>query len=116
MALSFRPLVMAYASDGAQQEDAPHPPSGCGGQVSRRWYHAPSIKGRKAMTRRSRALAWKVAWGLAWTVCCVAAIGPSTAAQAEDFYQGKTIRLIIGSGEASGVDILGRIVARHLTN
>lgn len=33
---------------------------------------------------------------------------------AEDFYKGKTIKLIIGSGEASGVDVLGRIAARHL--
>ena len=35
-------------------------------------------------------------------------------ANAADFYKGKTVRLIIGSGEGSGVDILGRITARHL--
>lgn len=35
-------------------------------------------------------------------------------AQAGDFYKGKTVRLIIGSSEGSGVDILGRITARHL--
>lgn len=35
-------------------------------------------------------------------------------AQAEDFYKGKTVKLIVGSGEGGGVDILGRSVARHL--
>lgn len=35
-------------------------------------------------------------------------------ARADNFYQGKTLKLIVGSGEASGVDVLGRIVARHL--
>jgi tripartite-type tricarboxylate transporter receptor subunit TctC len=38
----------------------------------------------------------------------------TAAAKADDFYKGKTIKLIVGSGEASGVDILARIVARHL--
>ncbi len=52
---------------------------------------------------------------LACAVALTAAIGPS-AAKADDFYAGKTIRLIVGSGEGSGVDILGRIVARHLPN
>jgi tripartite-type tricarboxylate transporter receptor subunit TctC len=33
---------------------------------------------------------------------------------AGNFFQGKTLRLVVGSGEASGVDILGRVVARHL--
>ena len=32
-----------------------------------------------------------------------------------DFYKGKTFRLIVGSSEASGVDILGRVTARHLS-
>jgi tripartite-type tricarboxylate transporter receptor subunit TctC len=53
---------------------------------------------------------------LVWTVALTAIFGMSPAGQAEDFYKGKTIRLVIGSGEGSGVDILGRIVARHLTN
>ncbi len=30
------------------------------------------------------------------------------------FYEGKTIKLIVASGAGSGVDILGRLVARHL--
>ena len=38
----------------------------------------------------------------------------SHAADVADFYKGKTFRVIIGSSEGSGVDILGRIVARHI--
>jgi len=53
---------------------------------------------------------------LAWALCSAAAFGLSTLAKADDFYKGKNIKLIIGSGEASGVDILGRVAARHLSN
>ncbi len=59
------------------------------------------------MMRLSQRLA---VWMLASTAACIA-----TDAFADDFYKGKTIKLIIGSGEASGVDILGRVAARHLT-
>jgi len=31
-----------------------------------------------------------------------------------DFYKGKTFRLVVGSSESSGVDILARVAARHL--
>src|SRR5437762_8166294 len=37
-------------------------------------------------------------------------------AHADDLYKGKVARLIVGSAEASGVDILGRVAARHLAN
>lgn len=47
-----------------------------------------------------------------WAIASAAAF--STTALADDFYRGKTVKLIIGSGEASGVDILGRVAARHL--
>src|SRR5215203_7022246 len=53
---------------------------------------------------------------LAWALCSAAAFGLSTLAKADDFYKGKNIKLIIGSGEASGVDILGRVAARYLSN
>lgn len=46
--------------------------------------------------------------------CFAVSLAFSTQASSEDFYKGKQIKLIIGSGEASGVDILGRIAARHL--
>jgi tripartite-type tricarboxylate transporter receptor subunit TctC len=64
----------------------------------------------------TRAPAWSVGWAIGWAVCLVTAIGLSAAAQADDFYKDKTVRLVVGSGEGSGVDILGRIVARHLPN
>ncbi len=44
------------------------------------------------------------AWSGAWS-------GP---AAAQDFYQGKTLRVVIGTAEGSGVDILGRLVVRHI--
>jgi tripartite-type tricarboxylate transporter receptor subunit TctC len=50
------------------------------------------------------------------TLWSVAVLGLSTAARADDFYKGKIIRLIVGSGEASGVDILARVAARHLAS
>jgi tripartite-type tricarboxylate transporter receptor subunit TctC len=49
-------------------------------------------------------------------VCVAAIFGLSAAANADDFYRGKTIRLVVCSGEGSGVDILGRIAARYLPN
>ena len=40
---------------------------------------------------------------------------PQTAlAQAEPFYQGKTLRLVVGSAPGGGYDAYGRLVARHL--
>ena len=43
-----------------------------------------------------------------------ATAGIGGAAAQQNFYQGKTLKIIVGSGEASGVDILGRSVGRHL--
>lgn len=51
---------------------------------------------------------------LAWALAIV--FGLSAQAKADDFYKGKVIRLVVGSGEASGVDILARVAARHLPN
>jgi tripartite-type tricarboxylate transporter receptor subunit TctC len=53
---------------------------------------------------------------LAWVLCTTTMLGLSAEARADDFYRGKTIRLIVGSAEASGVDILARVAARHLGN
>jgi tripartite-type tricarboxylate transporter receptor subunit TctC len=39
---------------------------------------------------------------------------PVKAADVGDFYKGKTMKLIVGSAESSGVDILGRLAAKHL--
>lgn len=42
------------------------------------------------------------------------AFGGVSGAQAEDFYKGKTVRMIIGYGPGGGYDVYGRIVARHM--
>lgn len=39
---------------------------------------------------------------------------PATAQSVEDFYKGKTIRLVIGYGPGTGYDIYMRLLARHL--
>lgn len=54
-------------------------------------------------------------WTLASVSACAVSMCAATGAFADDFYKGKTLRLIIGSGEASGVDVLGRVAARHLS-
>ncbi|MFN4283321.1 MAG: Bug family tripartite tricarboxylate transporter substrate binding protein [Alphaproteobacteria bacterium] len=48
--------------------------------------------------------------GLAFGVAHDAAAQQSVA----DFYKGKTFRIVVGSSESSGVDILARVAARHL--
>jgi tripartite-type tricarboxylate transporter receptor subunit TctC len=48
-------------------------------------------------------------------IACVAFIGWAPA-HAADFYEGKTIRLIIGSGAGSAYDLYGRLLAAYLGN
>jgi tripartite-type tricarboxylate transporter receptor subunit TctC len=49
-------------------------------------------------------------------LAALATLGAFTApAMAQDYYAGKTIDLIIGSGPAGGYDIYGRALARHIT-
>ena len=64
------------------------------------------MKRNATMTCRILACAALLAGGLG--------AAPTQAAEVGDFYKGKSLRIIIGSSEASGVDILGRITARHL--
>jgi tripartite-type tricarboxylate transporter receptor subunit TctC len=52
----------------------------------------------------------------AFSVAVAVFIFAGVAHAQQNFFQGKTIRLIVGSGEASGVDILGRVTARHLAD
>ena len=35
---------------------------------------------------------------------------------ADDFYKGKTIKLVVGSAPGAGYDAYGRLIARHLGN
>src|SRR5262245_24329359 len=77
----------------------------------------PDIISRKARLEAAhgRKSMQRVGLVFAAALCSVAVFGVS-AAHADDFYKGKLVRLIVGSAEASGVDILGRVVARHLSN
>jgi tripartite-type tricarboxylate transporter receptor subunit TctC len=51
-----------------------------------------------------------------WFLLCVAVcLGPATALLAQDdFYRGKTIRLIVGLAPGGGFDSYSRVIARHL--
>lgn len=66
-------------------------------------------------TINSKLLAVRAIGGMAAIALLLLAAAPRSAAQAATpFYQSKTIRLVVASGAGSGVDILGRLVARHL--
>ncbi len=58
----------------------------------------------------------KLNWRSVPAMLMALAVGAMAAsgASAADFYKGKTIKLVVGSGEGSGVDILGRLAAAHL--
>jgi len=52
------------------------------------------------------------------TLLAAACVLPSdqVRADAQDFYKGKTLRIVIGSSPGAGFDAFGRLVARHLPN
>ncbi len=54
----------------------------------------------------SAALAAAVGFGVT--------VGPVAADEVADFYKGKTIRMIVGSGPGGGYDTYGRLMARHM--
>ena len=53
-------------------------------------------------------------------VCCLFASLFAGTAQAQDdvaaFYKGKTVRMMVATAPGSGVDLIGRLVARHVTH
>jgi tripartite-type tricarboxylate transporter receptor subunit TctC len=51
-------------------------------------------------------------WRVFLAVACLATAVPPAAA--EDFYKGKTITLLVGSGEGGGYDQYARLLARHM--
>ena len=56
-------------------------------------------------------------WAAPWTALCLAACGPSANTAefpAGDFYRGKTVSIIVGSGAGGGFDTTARLVARHI--
>lgn len=48
------------------------------------------------------------------TLAATVALAPAPAAIAQDFYQGKTIQVIVGNVSSSGYDPYGRVLARHM--
>ena len=53
-----------------------------------------------------------------FAACCLALVAtamPARAASVADFYRGKVITLIVGYGPGGGFDVIGRLVARHLS-
>ena len=60
-----------------------------------------------------RMLAGAVAAALA---IGVAAGGAQADEQVAEFYKGKTVRMMMGAAPGGGVDLIGRMVARHLQN
>ncbi len=53
--------------------------------------------------------------GSVFLVLSAAALGGNSLAQAEDFYKGKTITMIVASGVGGGYDVYARAFARHAT-
>src|SRR5436309_173206 len=60
--------------------------------------------------RHLNALGWMFALGLALLFLPAT----SRAQTPEDFYRGRTITLVIGSGPGAGYDVYGRLLARHI--
>ena len=53
---------------------------------------------------------------LCWLVVFMLPLGwgQATGAQGEEFFKGKTLRIIIGTGTGGGVDLYTRVIAQHL--
>ena len=63
--------------------------------------------------RPNRVSVLRTALGSAVMAMTVMAM-TATAASAEDFYKGKTVRIIVGSAPGGGFDTYARLVARHI--
>ena len=70
---------------------------------------------RAVSTRRHLSKRLCPPYGVTALAALVLATTPALADSVEDFYQGRTISLIIASGEGGGYDISGRLVADHLS-
>jgi len=52
--------------------------------------------------------------GFAGLLCATTCMGAARAQSVEDFYKGKQINLVVGSGTGGGYDSYARLVARHI--
>ena len=57
----------------------------------------------------------KLRWGTLSALAFTLAIGFTTAAEANDFYKGKTIRLIVATTPGGGFDAYSRMLSRHMS-
>jgi tripartite-type tricarboxylate transporter receptor subunit TctC len=62
-----------------------------------------------------RACAW-VRWAFACLWMCIVSCFAVYSAQAQDFYQDKQIKLVVGSDPGGGYDTYARVLARHWSN
>jgi tripartite-type tricarboxylate transporter receptor subunit TctC len=49
-------------------------------------------------------------------LCGLIATGPASADAVSDFYKGKRIQLLVGSGPGGGYDVYSRMLSRHMGN
>src|SRR6185369_4823955 len=52
-------------------------------------------------------------WTAVMAVTAMFAVAPAHADEVADFYRGKQIDLVVGSGPSGGYDIYARLLARH---
>jgi len=60
------------------------------------------------------SILWRVR-AVTRTAVCLAALLATGPAPAQDFYAGRQIALVVGSAAGGGYDLLGRLMARHIT-
>lgn len=69
-------------------------------------------------TRNARMHRFSPCRRMAWTACLIALarmlVSPASADDVEEFYKGKTIRIIGGHSVGGGYDLYARLLARHL--
>jgi tripartite-type tricarboxylate transporter receptor subunit TctC len=59
---------------------------------------------------------WLTSAATAALLLCVSAGGTQADDQVAEFYKNKTVRMMMGAAPGGGVDLIGRMVARHLQN
>src|SRR6266853_4320574 len=76
----------------------------------------PEASRRRGMTRRGSPMrkARMIGAAIGLAAAMLGSVLPIRAEPVADFYQGKTLRMLIGFGPAGGYDIYGRLVAEFL--
>jgi tripartite-type tricarboxylate transporter receptor subunit TctC len=69
------------------------------------------VDGFRTSSRTVHGLLGRIRWGL---MCLAFSLGLVCGAEAQDFYQGKTVNFVIGYPVGGGYDIYSRLIAAHL--